>query len=119
MQPIPAQILKDSIIIKTTTEVDRWNKPTTETQTQSRVHIQGANEILKNKENTEVQLKAILFVDKRLSTPFIDWSELQRQAESAGHTITVEHGKTIYTVLQVNDVPDPFGLLHHYEVGLI
>jgi predicted nicotinamide N-methyase len=119
MQPIPSQILKDSIVIKNPTGVDAWNNTTYETLNQSRVHIQGANRIMKNKDNSEVQLSSTLFVDKRLSTPFIDWAAMQIAAEQTGHEIMVEAHGHEYTVLKVDDVPDPHGMLHHYEIGLI
>ena len=32
---------------------------------------------------------------------------------------TIKHRQTEYTILEVDDVPDPYGQLHHYEVGLI
>ena len=119
MQSIPSQMVKDFITLKVPTGVDEWNNATYAEYSQGRVHMQGANKIVKNKENTEVQLKSILFVDLRKSTPFLDWAALQRQAELAGHEMRVTHGQTEYTVLEVDDVPDPYGQLHHYEVGLI
>ena len=119
MQSIPSQMLKDLITLKVPTGVDAWNKATYAEYTQGRVHIQGANKIVKNKENTEVQLKSILFVDLRKSTPYLDWSLLQHQAENTGHEMRVVHGQNEYTVIEVDDVPDPYGQLHHYEVGLI
>ena len=119
MQSIPSQMLKDFITLKAPTGVDEWNNATYQEYTQGRVHIQGANKIVKNKENTEVQLKSILFVDLRKSTPFLDWSLLQHQAELIGHEMRVVHGQNEYAVIEVDDVPDPYGQLHHYEVGLV
>lgn len=119
MQSIPSQMLKDFITLKVPTGVDEWNNATYQEYTQGRVHIQGANKIVKNKENTEVQLKSILFVDLRKSTPFLDWSLLQHQAELIGHEMRVVHGQNEYAVIEVDDVPDPYGQLHHYEVGLV
>ena len=51
--------------------------------------------------------------------PFLDWSLLQHQAEQTGHEMRVVHGQNEYAVIEVDDVPDPYGQLHHYEVGLI
>ena len=119
MQSIPSQMLKDFITLKVPTGVDEWNRATYTDYQQGRVHIQGANKIVKNKENTEVQLKSILFVDLRKSVPFLDWSSLQHQAEQTGHEMRVVHGQNEYAVIEVDDVPDPYGQLHHYEVGLV
>lgn len=119
MQSIPSQMLKDFITLKVPTGVDEWNKATYTEYSQGRVHIQGANKIVKNKENTEVQLKSLLFVDLRKSVPYLDWSLLQHQAELIGHEMRVVHGQNEYAVIEVDDVPDPYGQLHHYEVGLI
>lgn len=119
MQSIPSQILKDTITLKVPVSVDEWNNATYAEYSQGRVHIQGANKLVKNKENTEVQLKSLLFVDLRKSTPFLDWSLLQHQAEQTGHEMRVVHGQNEYAVIEVDDVPDPYGQLHHYEVGLV
>lgn len=119
MQPIPSQILKDTVTIKIPTGVDTWNNPTYVERTQSKVHLQGGNKVFRTKDNSEVLCNATLFVDRYHSKPSVDWLKLQENAEAAGIEMAVVVNGYLYRVVKVDDVPDPFGRLHHYEVGLV
>lgn len=119
MRPIPSQILSDTAIIKIPASLDVWQNVTYIEQMQSHVHIQPSNEVRKTQDNTDVVLRAILFVDARLSTPFLDWAALIASAEAVGGDIKVIVNGTEYTVQLVETIPNDKGTLHHYEVGLI
>lgn len=119
MQPIPSQILSDSVTIKNPLSVDVWENPTYQDLYQNHVHIQATNEVRKTQENTDVVLRSILFVDARISVPFIDWAALLASAERMGTDIHVTVNDTEYTVQTVDSVPNDRGKLHHYEVGLV
>ena len=119
MQPIPSQILKDNVTIKLPTGVDMWNNPTFTEYQQSKVHLQGGNKVFRTKDNSEVLCNSTLFVDRYHSTPFIDWLQLQETAEANGVEMACVINGYTYRVVKVDDVPDPYGRLHHYEVGLV
>lgn len=119
MQPIPSQILKDTVTIRTTTGVDVWNNPTYTEQTQKKVHLQGGNKVFRTKDNSEVLCNSTLFVDRYRSTPFVDWLQLYEASEAAGLEMSCVINGYSFRVVKVDDVPDPFGKLHHYEVGLV
>lgn len=118
MRPIPARILSQTITIKVPQSIDIWKKTEYTEIQQNRVHIQPTNEVRKSKENTDEVLSSILFVDARLSEPFIDWAALMAQSEQVDGDIKVVCGME-YTVVSVDFVPNDRGTLHHYEVGLI
>ena len=116
---IPAQMLKDSVSVFVPSGVDVWGKPTQETYTQTRVHLQEVSTFQRSTADMQAEYKAMLFVDARLSRPFLDWGALQTAAETAGYQITVQVGAAVYTVKHVDSVHNDLGGLHHYEVGCI
>ena len=63
-------------------------------------------------------LNAILFVDARLSSPKLDWIAMQDASLSCGYGLTISHDGRVYSVVDIDAVPDDTGKLHHYEVGL-
>jgi exosome complex RNA-binding protein Rrp42 (RNase PH superfamily) len=63
LRPIPRALLVDIATIKVCTGLDMWQKPTFQEYTVSNVHIQSTNEVKKTKENTEVVLRSVLFID--------------------------------------------------------
>lgn len=116
---IPAQMLKDSVSVFVPSGVDAWGKPTQETYTQTRVHLQEVSTFQRSTADMQAEYKATLFVDARLSRPFLDWGALQTAAEAAGYQITLRVGAAVYTVKHVDSVHNDMGGLHHYEVGCI
>lgn len=126
LSPIPRRILRDTLTLSVPSGFDRYQKPLTPTvYTVQNVHIQNSNETRKTSNNTEVLLRAILFVDARYSTPKLDYWALQAAVQAAGGvmtcTVTDRRGGTTgpYTVLVVDGLPDDEGNLHHWELGLV
>ena len=124
LTPIPRRILRDSVVFHTVKGVDRYQTPTTEDVTVNCVHIQADNSIRKTPNNTEVTLRATLFVYARYSKPHVDLWALQEAAQAAGGvmtcTVTTKYGAVLgpLTVAAVEPLPDDEGNLHHWEVAL-
>ena len=119
-------MLHDTAIFKVCTGMDRYQNKTYEEYTVNNVHLQSSNEVRKGPNDTEVQLKGILFVDARKSTPILDLYELQQESLLKGDTmrcvVTDASGKETgdYAVLIVDDLPDvPANRRHHWELSLI
>lgn len=126
LSPIPRRILRDTLTLSVPSGFDRYQKPLEPTvYTVQNVHIQNSNETRKTSNNTEVLLRAILFVDSRYSTPKLDYWALQTAAQQAGGvmTCTVKDRRGgvsgPYTVLVVDGLPDDEDNLHHWELGLV
>lgn len=126
LAPIPSRMLHDTAIFKVCTGMDRYQNKTYEEYTVNNVHLQSSNDVKKGPNDTEVQLKGLLFVDARKSTPILDLYDLQEQSLKNGDTMRCivkdasgnETGD--YAVLIVDDLPDvPADRRHHWELSLI
>lgn len=123
---IPQSLLGDIAIIKVCTGVDMWQNAEWQPYTVNNVHLQNTNEVKKSKDNTEVVLRSMLFIDGRLSQPVLDYDLLAEQSQKAGKPLRCEvynsqgqkYGE--YEVLTVDPVPDvPATRVHHIELGLV
>ena len=90
------------------------------------VHLQNTNEVRKSKENTEVVLRSVLFIDGIRSQPLLDYDALAEQSQAAGKPMRCAvyraDGRKAgeYEVLTVDPVPDvPARRVHHVELGLV
>lgn len=120
LQPIPSRILKHTVTLQHCTGVDMWQAPTWDQTTLSRVCMQPSNETKKAKDNTEVVLRGVCFVDARRSSPAgIDLDAMQIESEANGQPMTLIFGGSTYTVLAVDTLYDDTGILHHTELGLV
>lgn len=126
LAPIPARMLHDTVLFKVCNGMDRYQNKTYDEYTVNNVHIQSSNDVYKRANDTEVQLKGILFVDAKRSTPVLDLYALQTQSLANGDTmraiVTDANGATVgdYAVLVVDDLPNvPATGRHHWELGLI
>ena len=126
LAPIPSRMLHDTATFKVCTGMDRYQNKTYKDITVSNVHLQSSNDVYKRANDTEVQLKGVLFVDARKSTPIIDLYDLQQESLLNGDTmrcIVTSADGTItgdYAVLVVDDLPDvPANRRHHWELSLI
>lgn len=119
LPPIPRQLLKSTVIVEACTSVDRDRRQRCVSHTLKRVHLQPEHSVRKSKDNTDVVLKALLFVDARLSTPAMDWEALFLTAQQAGGDVTVRLRDQAYTVASVERIPDDEDNLHHWEIGLV
>lgn len=126
LSPIPSRMLHDTVVFKVVTGMDRYQEKTYEEYTVNNVHLQSSNDVIKRANDTEVQLKGVLFVDARRSTPVLDLYALQQASLEAGDTMRAivydasgaQTGD--YAVLVVDDLPNvPANSRHHWELGLI
>lgn len=126
LRPIPQSLLGDIAVLRVCTGVDAWQKPTWQEYTVRNVHLQNTNEVRKSKENTEVVLRSVLFIDGTRSRPVLDYDTLAEQSQAAGKPLrcTVynmngqKHGD--FEVLTTDPVPDvPATRVHHVELGLV
>ena len=126
LRSIPQQLLRDLVTIKVCTGVDAWQKPTWQETTVRNVHIQNTNEVRKSTNNTEVELRSVLFIDGRRSLPRLDYDALAMQSEAAGRPMRAVvysyKGRRLgeYEVLTVDTGPNvPDTEPHHVELGLV
>lgn len=126
LAPIPTRMLHDTVTFKVVNGIDRYQNKTYDEYMVNNVHIQSSSDVIKKANDTEVQLKAILFVDARRSTPILDLYALQKESLLKGDTmraiVTDASGTEVgdFAVLVVDDLPDvPANRRHHWELGLI
>ncbi len=126
LAPIPARMLHDSATFYVVKSMDRYQEKTYDEYAVAHVHLQNASDVIKGPDNTEVQLKAMLFVDCKKSTPCYDLYTLQKTSLANGDTMRVEvkdaSGTLIdnFAVLKVDGIPDvPATTTHHWELSLI
>lgn len=126
LSPIPARMLHDTVVFKVPTAMDRYQSKTYTEYTVSNVHLQASNDTVKGANDTEVQLKGVLFVDARRSTPVLDLYALQTSAHAVGDTMRAvvydASGGEVgdYAVMVIDDLPDvPATRRHHWEIGLV
>ena len=119
LPPIPRQVLKSTVVVDACTSVNRDRRQICDTHTVKRVHLQPDHSVRKSRDNTDVVLKSLLFVDARLSTPALDWEALFLKAQQAGGDVKVTLRNQAYTVASVEPIPDDEDNLHHWEIGLV
>ena len=119
LKPIPSRILKSEATVKVCSGVDRFQNPTYTEYTVKKVHIQPTNEVRKTVDNTNVNLRSILFVDAHTSTPFLDWYALLQTAHNHSGDMKVIVRGDEYTVVGVDALRDDTDNLHHWEVSLV
>lgn len=110
--------MRSTATVKVYTGKDFYQKQTYATYTVKHVHIQPTNEIRKTPENTDCVLRSLLFVDKKHSTPNLDWWNLFNNAHKEGGDIKVTVREQEYTVFTVDELRDDSDMFHHYEIGL-
>lgn len=126
LRPIPGDLLKYTAIISVCSGIDRWQNPTWTDYTINRVHLQATNEVKRTRDNTEVVLRSVLWLDGRRSQPVMDWYALQKQSEENGREMKVrvlnvrDTEIASYTVKTVDALPNyPSDRIHHWEMGLV
>ena len=126
LSPIPSRMLHDSATFYVVKTMDRYQEKTYDKYEVTHVHLQNASDVIKGPDNTEVQLKALLFVDCKKSTPALDLYELQKTSLANGDTMRVDvcdaSGAFVdnFAVLKVDGIPDvPATTTHHWELSLI
>lgn len=126
LAPIPSRMLHDTVTLKVVTGMDRYQHKTYKEYIVNHVHLQSSNDVYKRANDTEVQLKGVLFIDAKRSTPTLDIYALQEQSLANGDTmravVTDASGVQVgdYAVLVVDDLPNvPATTRHHWELGLV
>lgn len=119
LKPIPAQIMRSTATVKVCTGVDAYQNQTYTEYIVKRVHIQPTHEIRKSKDNTDCMLRSVLFVDRRHSSPNLDWDALFAASHSIGGDMKVIVRGVEYTVLAVDSLRDDTDNFHHYEISLV
>ena len=116
---IPAKILKSTATVKYCSGVDFYQNQTYTEKTVKRVHLQPTNEIRKAQDNTDIVLRSILFVDAKVSAPFLDWCALFKAAHELKGDMRVVVRNVEYTVVGIDELRDDTDNLHHWEVSLV
>ena len=126
LSPIPSRMLHDSAKFFVVTGMDRYQGKTYDPYVVAHVHLQNDTSVIKSTDNEEVQLKGILYVDGRRSTPCLDYTALQNASLEKGDTMRVEvydargNKQGNFAVMVVDGVPDvPATGIHHWELGLV
>lgn len=126
LRPIPARLLRDLVTVRVCTGMDAWQNPEWDEYQVANVHLQNSNEVRKTRDNTEIVLRSILFIDSVRSTPALDYGALMEQSEAAGkpmRCIVQDASGNIagdFEVVLVDLVPDvPATRVHHVELGLV
>lgn len=119
MRKPPKHIYGMTVTFRVATGIDRWSAVTWTDYTISGVNVQPSHDTARTKDNTEVSLKAIVFVDSAYSNPFLSLLALQNQSEANGHQMKCTWGGENMTVASVEPIYDEFCRLDHIEVGCI
>ena len=126
LAPIPSRMLHDSAKFYVVSGMDRYQEKTYDTYEVAHVHLQNSSNVIKAPNDTEVQLKGILFVDCRRSTPCLDLYALQETSLANGDTMRVDvfdaSGELTgnFAVMIVDGAPDvPATRTHHWELSLV
>lgn len=119
LQPIPVKIMRSVATVKACKGLDRYQNQTFDEYTVKKVHLQPTNEIRKSADKTDCTLRSILFVDRKHSTPTLDWCSLFNTAHRMGGDVKVIVRGEEYTVFSVDELRDDTDEFHHYEIGLM
>lgn len=126
LSPIPARMLHDTAVFYVLQRMDRYQNEARTRHEVHHVHLQNASDVIIGPDNTEVQLKAKLFVDCKKSTPALDLYALQQESLANGAPMRVDMIDAAdnylgdFNVLKVDGIPDvPATRTHHWELSLI
>lgn len=109
MKPIPLSALCHSVALLSGITTDRFQNETVGSETTIRnVRVSPSSKRISTKDNTQVTLSALLFVDMQHSKPIVSFSEADR----------IVFQGTSYRIVEIKPVYD-FNQIHHYEIGLI
>jgi hypothetical protein len=119
LRPIPAKILTHTATLRQCAGVDVWQEPSYTDTTLSRICVQPTHDTRLTKDDTEVALTSIAFIDARLSSPpGFDFAAAQDESEANGQPLAFEFNGRRYTVVTVDTLCDDHGGYHHTELGL-
>ena len=110
MRAIPKELLIHTVTFHTVLEKNRWGTQSLDGGTDvERVRMEPSSKIVRDKNNAEVQLAAVLFYDCRNSRP-------RDVVFTEDNIVTFNNQK--FRVASVEPLYDN-RRLHHYEIGLV
>lgn len=119
LKPIPAKILTHSATLRQCNGVDVWQEPSYTDTELTHICVQPVHDTRMTKDNTEVALTSLAFVDARLSSPVgFDFQAAQDTSEANGQPLMFVFDGRNYVVLTIDVLCDDTGAYHHTELGL-
>lgn len=110
MRPIPKRLLIHTATLYQRVNVDKWGKGELNGgQELSNIRIDPSKQIIRDKNNAEVQLAATLFYDCRNSRPSDASFEVDQVVDFNGQKHQIKTVEPLYDNSK----------LHHYEIGMV
>ena len=110
MKPIPKKLLIHTVIHARSTDVDRWGAVETAQLAELKfVRIEPSKQVVRDKNNAEIQLAATLFFDCKNSKPAGTEFKVDDLISFNGEKYQIKVIEPLYDEDR----------LHHYELGLI
>ena len=110
MRPIPKKLLIHTVTLYKRIKMDKWGKAEMDVgQTLFNIRIEPSSQIVRDKNNAEVQLAATLFYDCRNSQPSDILFEVDQIIDFNGQKYQIKTVEPLYDCTK----------LHHYEVGMV
>lgn len=110
MKPISKKLLIHTVTLYKKISTDKWGSEKLDTgQTLSNIRIEPSKQIIRDKNNAEVQLAATLFYDCRNSRPSDVSFEVDQIVDFNGQKHQIKTVEPLYDNSK----------LHHYEIGMV
>lgn len=110
MKPIPKKLLIHTVVLYEKTSIDKWgSEKLDDGQVLSKVRIEPSMQIVRDKNNSEIQLAATLFYDCRNSQPIGINFKVDQIIDFNGQKHQIKTIEPLYDNLK----------LHHYEIGMV
>lgn len=110
MRPIPKKLLIHTVTLHKKISTDKWgNEKLDAGQALSNVRMEPSKQIIRDKNNAEVQLAATLFYDCRNSRPSDVSFEVDQIIDFNGQKYQIKTVEPLYDNSK----------LHHYEIGMV
>ena len=110
MKPIPKRLLIHTAILYQRVNVDKWGKGELNGgQMLSDIRIEPSEQIIRDKNNSEIQLAATLFLDCRNSQPADISFKVDQIVDFNGQKYQIKTVEPLYDNSK----------LHHYEIGMV
>lgn len=105
-----ATLMLDTVMLYEKTNMDKWgSEKLDDGQVLSKVRIEPSNQIVRDKNNSEIQLAATLFYDCRNSQPIGINFKVDQIIDFNGQKHQIKTIEPLYDNLK----------LHHYEIGMV
>ena len=107
MKPIPKKLLIHTIVLYEKTSIDKWGSEKLDNG--EVLSIEPSRQIVRDKNNSEIQLAATLFYDCRNSRPVGINFKVDQIIDFNGQKHQIKTIEPLYDNLK----------LHHYEIGMV